>query len=91
MCELFALSSRVPTTVSFSLQRFAQRGGLQGKTLDGWGLAYYDGRDLRLYREPEPARDSVWLPFIGSRQAPSTNGTYIARSAAKRMGQVVEG
>jgi glutamine amidotransferase len=72
MCELFALSSRVPTTVSFSLQRFAQRGGLQGKMLDGWGLAYYDGRDLRLYREPEPARDSAWLPFIGSRQAPST-------------------
>jgi predicted glutamine amidotransferase len=71
MCELFAISSRLPTTVSFSLQRFAQRGGLNGKTLDGWGLAYYEGRDLRLYREPEPARDSVWLPFIGARQAPS--------------------
>jgi glutamine amidotransferase len=72
MCELFALSSHLPTTVSFSLQRFAQRGGMNGKTLDGWGLAYYEGRDLRLYREPEPARDSAWLPFIESRQSPST-------------------
>lgn len=72
MCELFCLSSRVPTVVSFSLQRFAARGGLDGRTLDGWGLAFYDGRDVRLFREPEPARDSAWLPFIEQRRVPST-------------------
>lgn len=59
MCELFGFSSRLPTVVSFSLTRFVERGGLGGMTLDGWGLAYYDGHDLRLYREPEPARDSA--------------------------------
>ncbi len=72
MCELFGFSSRVPTTVSFSLGHFAERGGLGGKTLDGWGLAYYEGHDLRLFREPEPARDSAWLPFIHARQIPAT-------------------
>ena len=56
MCELFGLSSRTPTAVAFSLERFAQRGGLHGRTLDGWGLAFYDGSDIRLFREPEPAR-----------------------------------
>jgi glutamine amidotransferase len=71
MCELFGFSSRVPTTVSFSLAHFAERGGLGGKTLDGWGLAFYEGRDLRLFREPEPARDSTWLPFIHARQIPA--------------------
>ncbi|MBS0394996.1 MAG: class II glutamine amidotransferase [Proteobacteria bacterium] len=72
MCELFCLSSRLPTTVTFSLSRFAARGGLDGRQLDGWGLAFYDGRDLRLYREPEPARASAWLPFIEQRRVPST-------------------
>lgn len=72
MCELFCLSSRVPTVVSISLQRFAARGGLDGRALDGWGLAFYDGRDVRAYREPEPARDSAWLPFIEQRRVPST-------------------
>ena len=71
MCELFGLSSRTPTAVSFSLERFAQRGGLHGRTLDGWGQAFYDGSDIRLFREPEPARDSVWLPFIEQRRVPS--------------------
>jgi len=64
MCELFALFSRISTEVSISLNRFAQRGGLNGHTLDGWGLALYAGNDLRLYREPEPARDSAWLGFM---------------------------
>jgi glutamine amidotransferase len=71
MCELFGLSSRIPTVVSFSLNRFARRGGLDGRTLDGWGLAFYDGFDVRIVREPEPARDSVWLPFIEQRRVPS--------------------
>jgi predicted glutamine amidotransferase len=71
MCELFGLSSRIPTVVSISLMRFAHRGGLDGRTLDGWGLAFYDGSDVRLFREPEPARDSVWLPFIEQRRVPS--------------------
>lgn len=71
MCELLAISARQPTSVTFSLERFAERGGLNGKTLDGWGLAYYDGCDVHLFREPEPARASPWLAFIASRRTPS--------------------
>ena len=71
MCELFCLSSRQPTVATFSLERFAARGGLAGHTIDGWGLALYDDADLRLYREPEPARDSRWLQFVQGRRLPS--------------------
>lgn len=71
MCELFALSSRQPTVATFSLDRFAARGGLDGRTIDGWGLALYDGADLRLYREPEPAHDSAWLQFVQRRHLPT--------------------
>lgn len=68
MCELFCFSSRLPTVATITLQRFAERGGLNRRTVDGWGLALFDGRDLRLYREPEPARDSAWIDFIQSRR-----------------------
>ena len=63
MCELFGLSSRLPTRVTFSLGAFAARGS-PGGPVDGWGVAYHDGRDARIYKEPEPARDSKWLAFV---------------------------
>lgn len=67
MCELFCLASRLPTVATLSLRRFAEHGGLEHRLIDGWGLALYDGGDLRLYREPSPARDDPWLAFIESR------------------------
>ena len=68
MCELFCLASRLPTVATLSLRRFAEHGGLDGRLIDGWGLALYEGRDVRLYREPVPARDDPWLAFIESRR-----------------------
>src|SRR5512141_434858 len=38
MCELFALSSRIPTEVRFSFEAFSRRGGLGGRNKDGWGV-----------------------------------------------------
>jgi predicted glutamine amidotransferase len=58
MCELFAMSSRSPTRVSLSLQRLAAGGAPSGSLADGWGVACYDGHDVRLMREPEPAGNS---------------------------------
>ncbi|MDI1285824.1 MAG: class II glutamine amidotransferase [Reyranella sp.] len=71
MCELFCLSSRLPTRVTFSLRKFADRGGLGGGNVDGWGVAFHDGREVRLYKEPEPAGDSPWLAFIQERRLPT--------------------
>lgn len=71
MCELFCLSSRLPTRATISLERFAQRGGYATHTVDGWGLALYDGHDARVYKEPEPAADSQWLKFIEERRQPT--------------------
>jgi len=64
MCELFALSSRLPTTVRFSLESFARHGGLDGPHKDGWGIAYYVDEDVRLVKEPAPAADSACVRFI---------------------------
>lgn len=64
MCELFALSSHVPTEVRFSLEVFSRRGGLAGRNKDGWGVAFYQDNDVRLVKEPEPAADSACVRFL---------------------------
>ncbi len=70
MCELFSLSSRIPTVATVSIDAFARRGGRDTRNSDGWGVAFYNGPDVRIYREPEPAGDSAWLSFIRRRRMP---------------------
>jgi len=64
MCELFSMSASVPADVKFSLEEFSRHGGLTGPHKDGWGIAYYAQRDVRLVKEPLPAHDSACLRFI---------------------------
>jgi predicted glutamine amidotransferase len=66
MCELFALSSKMPTTIRFSFERFAQRGGRLARHADGWGVAFFEGNDVRLLREPAAAAASPLVRFIES-------------------------
>jgi predicted glutamine amidotransferase len=63
MCELLALSSHFPTSAKLSLAEFAQHRG----AADGWGVAFYDRGDVRLYKEPELAADSQWLALVQQR------------------------
>ena len=67
MCELFAMSSRLPAGVDLCLEEFARHGGLTAPHKDGWGIAYYDEDGaVRLYKEAEPASRSDWVQFIGT-------------------------
>ena len=59
MCELFAMSTRYPSTVTLSLEEFSRHGGLTGPHKDGWGIAWTDERDVRLVKESNPAADSA--------------------------------
>ncbi len=71
MCELFCLSARKPMRASFSLRRFAAHGGADTGNVDGWGVAFHEGHEVRLYKEPEPASHSPWLDFIERRTLPT--------------------
>ncbi len=64
MCELFAMSSRYPADISFSLECFARNGGLTAAHKDGWGIAFHDGHDTQIFREPIPAANSPTVNFI---------------------------
>ena len=64
MCQLFGMSSRLPTNVRFSLKVFGERGGGIGPHGDGWGIAFQEGRDFRIIKEARPAFNSACLDFI---------------------------
>ena len=64
MCELFAMSSRQPTTINFSLDALAKQGSSTGPYKDGWGVGYYEDNDVRLIREAGAAGQSDWVQFI---------------------------
>lgn len=64
MCELFAMSARIPSDVELSFEEFARHGGLTASHKDGWGIAWYDGRDLHSVKEPAPAASSRWVRFL---------------------------
>jgi predicted glutamine amidotransferase len=64
MCELFAMSSSQPATVTYSLREFARHGGLTAEHTDGWGIGYYEGGDIRLFRDTDAAADSPLLRMV---------------------------
>jgi len=68
MCELFGLSGSLAMTTTLSLERLARHGGPEGHLADGWGIGFYDGPGVRLFREPASAAESVWVAFIAKQK-----------------------
>jgi glutamine amidotransferase len=86
VCELLALSSSQPVRLTLSLQTLAARGGLEGRAHDGWGVAFYQGPDAALFREPAPAADSALVQFLESHG--STTGLAISHIRHATRGEV---
>lgn len=55
MCELLGMSANTPTDIVFSFTGLMQRGGNTGPHRDGWGIAFYEGKGLREFRDPNPS------------------------------------
>lgn len=72
MCELLAMSSLQPVRLTFSLETLAMHGAATGRYRDGWGVAFYQGNDVALFREPTPAGDSALIRMLESNGPEST-------------------
>ncbi len=64
MCELLAMSCRHPARLTSSLTALALRAGGDSRNRDGWGLAFYQGRDVALYRDTTPADSCPLVPWL---------------------------
>ena len=58
MCELLAMSANTPTDLCFSFTGLARRGGAAGPHRDGWGIAFYEGRGVRVFHDPDASANS---------------------------------
>jgi len=75
MCELLTLSSQYPTNMGFSFKRLASHSQNCDNDIfsnpDGWGVAYYEGNDVTLLREPQSANNSELVHFIENHIPPT--------------------
>lgn len=73
MCQLLGLNCRTPTDAAFSFTGFSQRGGLTGEHADGWGIAFFEGKGLRLFVDHHRAADAPMAAFLRHYPLKSTN------------------
>jgi glutamine amidotransferase len=72
MCELLGMSSSVPVAIKYSLYEFAKHGGQLHQNKSGWGIAYHEGKEAVVFKEPAPASDSPLVRFIESHPLSTT-------------------
>lgn len=58
MCELLGMNCNTPTDICFSFTGFRKRGGETGVHADGWGIAFFEGKGVRLFLDPKPSAQS---------------------------------
>ncbi|GGP76776.1 class II glutamine amidotransferase [Shewanella ulleungensis] len=66
MCELLAMSANVPTDIVFSFTGLAERGGVTGPHVDGWGITFYEGKGNRTFKDACPSSKSHIAELIKS-------------------------
>ncbi len=66
MCELLAMSANVPTDIVFSFTGLAERGGVTGPHVDGWGITFYEGKGSRTFKDACPSSESHIARLIKS-------------------------
>ncbi|MBR9727249.1 class II glutamine amidotransferase [Shewanella intestini] len=66
MCELLAMSANVPTDIVFSFTGLAERGGVTGPHVDGWGITFYEGKGSRTFKDAKPSSESHVAKLIKS-------------------------
>jgi predicted glutamine amidotransferase len=83
MCELLGMSANVPTDICFSFTGLMQRGGRTGPHRDGWGLAFYEGKGCRIFRDALPSADSELARLLKELPIKSCNIISHIRQATK--------
>lgn len=86
MCELLGMSANVPTDICFSFSGLMQRGGGTGPHRDGWGIAFYEGKGVRSFHDPQPSVDSEIALLI--KDHPIKSNVVISHIRQANVGEV---
>lgn len=86
MCQIFALNSNTPSAVTFSFTGLSARGGVTGDHVDGFGMAFHEGRACRLFIDEQRASDAALADFL--RRHPIRARTVLAHVRKATQGLV---
>ena len=83
MCQLLGMNCNTPTDIVFSFEGFRLRGGLTDSHADGFGIAFFEGKGVRLYHDDAPSASSPVADLIKSYQIKSENVIAHIRKATQ--------
>jgi predicted glutamine amidotransferase len=73
MCQLLGMNCNVPTDICFSFEGFCSRGGRTDHHADGWGIAFFEGRGVRMFIDSKSAVESAVATLVRSYPIHSKN------------------
>ncbi len=73
MCQLLGMNCNVPTDICFSFTGFRRRGGGTDHHSDGWGIAFFEGKGVRMFLDPTPSAHSRIAELVRSYPIKSLN------------------
>lgn len=83
MCQLLAMNCNTPTDICFSFTGFQARGGKTDVHRDGWGIAFFEGRGVRQFLDPQPSAESRIAELVQSYPIHSKNVIAHIRKATQ--------
>jgi len=86
MCELLGMSANTPTDICFSFSGLMQRGGGTASHKDGWGVAFYQGKGIREFRDPFPSVNSEIARLV--RRYPIKSDVVISHIRQANSGRI---
>ncbi|MFC0322694.1 class II glutamine amidotransferase [Gallibacterium melopsittaci] len=58
MCQLLGMNCNTPTDIVFSFEGFRRRAGITDCHSDGFGIAFFEGKGVRVFRDDKPCSSS---------------------------------
>ncbi|MBO4329882.1 MAG: class II glutamine amidotransferase [Rhodocyclaceae bacterium] len=86
MCQLLAMNANTPTDIVFSFDGFRRRGGLTDCHSDGFGIAFFEGRGVRILQDTSPCATSPFADMVC--QCPIRSTNIVAHIRKATQGQV---
>lgn len=86
MCQLLAMNCNTPTDICFSFTGFQARGGKTDVHQDGWGIAFFEGRGVRVFLDSQASAHSPIAELV--RQYPIKSKNVIAHIRKATQGTV---
>lgn len=83
MCQLLGMNANVPTDICFSFTGFQARGGATDVHSDGWGIAFFEGKGVRLFLDPQPSCSSPIAELVRNYPIRSKNVVAHIRKATQ--------